>query len=60
MDNQLIRAEKILRFAEMIFDKGKVAQKAASIVAGILKACSSLISAISHAMKGNPEVSEGQ
>jgi len=55
MDNQLIRAEKILRFTEMIFDTGRVAEKAASIIAGILEACSSRISAISHAMKGNPE-----
>ena len=55
MDNQLVRTEKILSFAEMLFDTGKVAEKAVSIIVGILKACSSRISAISQAMKGNPE-----
>jgi hypothetical protein len=55
MNIQLFSRRKMLKFTEIIFGLGKVAEKAASIVVGILKACSPRVSTISHVMEGKPE-----
>ena len=55
MNIQLFSGRKMLKFTEIIFGMGRVAEKAASIVVGILKACSPRVSTISHVMEGKPE-----
>ena len=55
MVKQVMKLGEIQRFAAEIFDRVEVAQKAGTIPAGILEACSPRISNISHAVKGNPE-----
>lgn len=55
MSRQVIGLEDMGKFASELFDQPREAEKAATILKGILEACSPRLSDLSHAMRGSPQ-----